>query len=113
LKDTGIGIKPEDIEKLFEDYTQLDSGADCRAEGTGLGLSISKKLAEMMDGGISVESEYGSGSCFTVQIMQEQAGTDTIGDETASNLRGGGNTWLSLRKKKLRMCLLPAPKYWQ
>jgi CheY-like chemotaxis protein len=92
VTDTGIGIRPEDIEKLFEDYTQLDSGVDWRtkgsmAEGTGLGLPISKKLAELMDGSITVESEHGEGSCFAVQIMQEQSDTGTIGVEAASNLR--------------------------
>jgi CheY-like chemotaxis protein len=87
VRDTGIGIRPEDIEKVFEVYTQLDSGADRRAEGTGLGLSISKKLAKAMNGSISVESEHGKGSIFTVQIIQKQTDTGTIGDEAASNLR--------------------------
>jgi signal transduction histidine kinase/DNA-binding response OmpR family regulator len=87
VSDTGIGIRTEDVEKLFKDYTQLDSGANRRAEGTGLGLAISKRLTEMMGGSITVESEYGKGSAFTVEIIQENVDSETIGEETAANLR--------------------------
>ena len=92
VRDTGIGIRSEDIEKLFDDYTQLDARANKEVEGTGLGLSISKKIARMMGGDITVESEYGKGSCFTVNIIQEsaqsiRAGASTIGEEIAAALR--------------------------
>jgi signal transduction histidine kinase len=87
VRDTGIGIRSEDIGKLFSDYTQLDSKANRKIEGTGLGLVITKKLVDMMGGNIKVESEYGKGSCFTVEIMQELAGKQSIGKETAEKLR--------------------------
>jgi len=87
VRDTGIGIRKEDIFKLFSGYTQLDTRANRNIEGTGLGLEISKKLVEMMGGSIVVESEYGSGSVFTAEIIQGIADYKPIGDETAVKLR--------------------------
>lgn len=69
--DTGIGVKKEDQEKLFSEFTQVDMSRNRNIEGTGLGLSISKQLVAMMNGSISVESEYGEGSTFTVNIEQK------------------------------------------
>jgi PAS domain S-box-containing protein len=66
VTDNGIGIKPEDMERLFREFEQLESGASRRFEGTGLGLALTKKLAEMQGGSISALSEYGKGSTFTV-----------------------------------------------
>lgn len=57
VKDTGIGIKPENLEKVFDKFKQVDSAANKGIEGTGLGLSIALKLARMMDGDITVESK--------------------------------------------------------
>ncbi len=62
--DTGIGIKAEDMENIFESFQQVDSGLNRRFEGTGVGLHLCKKLAEMLDGKILVESEFGGGSTF-------------------------------------------------
>jgi signal transduction histidine kinase/CheY-like chemotaxis protein/ligand-binding sensor domain-containing protein len=88
VKDTGIGIRAEDRGKLFQSYTRLDAGMNRRTEGTGLGLVIAKKLAEIMGGNITVESEYGKGSCFTAHIVQDSAASvESIGEETASALR--------------------------
>jgi len=69
-------------------YTQLDTKANRKIEGTGLGLEITKKLVEMMGGSIAVESEYGSGSVFTVEIIQGIADYKPIGGETAERLKG-------------------------
>jgi len=66
VKDTGIGIKQSDFEKLFVEFQQLDSGAARRYEGTGLGLALTKKIVEYQGGTISVTSEPGKGSAFTV-----------------------------------------------
>jgi len=87
VRDTGIGIRKEDICKLFSGYTQLDTRANRKIEGTGLGLEISKKLVEMMGGNIAVESEYGKGSVFTVEIIQGIVDYKPIGEETAKKLR--------------------------
>ena len=64
IADTGIGIRPEDLDKLFQPFRQLDSGLTRQHEGTGLGLAICKRLVERMGGAITVESELGKGSKF-------------------------------------------------
>ncbi|MDR2589038.1 MAG: response regulator [Spirochaetales bacterium] len=87
IQDTGIGIREEDIGKLFSDYTQLDTRANRQIEGTGLGLAITRKLVEMMGGRISVESQYGAGSVFTVEIIQTLVDALPIGEETADSLK--------------------------
>jgi signal transduction histidine kinase/CheY-like chemotaxis protein len=87
VSDTGHGIKKEDMHKLFNKYAQFDSQATRNTEGTGLGLTIAKNLAGCMDGGISVESEYGKGSVFTVRIRQEIIDQTPIGKETAENIQ--------------------------
>lgn len=71
--DTGIGIRPEDMETLFKPFRQVDSGITRQYEGTGLGLSICERLAEAMGGGIRVESEWGRGSCFIFTLPLERS----------------------------------------
>lgn len=71
VRDTGRGIKAEHIERLFEKFDRLDIERNTTTEGTGLGLAITKKLVELMGGKINVESRYGSGSIFVVQIPQK------------------------------------------
>ena len=66
VQDTGIGIRQEDLCKLFVEFQQLDSSSTRRYEGTGLGLALTKKLVELQNGSVSVESELGRGSTFTV-----------------------------------------------
>jgi len=72
VEDTGIGIKPEDIPKLFKEFSQLDSVYDKKYEGTGLGLAITRKLVELHGGRIQVASTFGSGSrfSFVIPVMQ-------------------------------------------
>lgn len=71
VEDTGMGIKKEDIDKLFEAFQQLDSKRTRGMEGTGLGLVIARNLLELMNGRISVESEYGKGSTFSFELPQK------------------------------------------
>jgi PAS domain S-box-containing protein len=72
VEDTGIGIKPEDIPKLFKEFSQLDSVYDKEYEGTGLGLALTKKLVELHGGRISVTSEFGKGSRFAFVMPIKQ-----------------------------------------
>ncbi|MDR2144454.1 MAG: histidine kinase, partial [Treponema sp.] len=87
VEDTGRGIKKEDLERLFSDYTQFERAANRRIEGTGLGLSITKGLVERMNGKIIAESEYGTGSVFRVRLPQGIRDEKPIGGEMAGNLR--------------------------
>jgi PAS domain S-box-containing protein len=70
VKDNGIGIKPEDQKKLFKPFEQLDSSLARHYEGTGLGLALVYRLTQMHGGTVSVESEFGKGSIFTITIPQ-------------------------------------------
>lgn len=80
IKDTGIGIREEDIDKLFTAFDRLESKKNTHIEGTGLGLSITNKLVKLMGGEIKVESEYGRGSTFTVIIPQMLSDLTPVGD---------------------------------
>lgn len=71
IEDTGRGIKPDKIDKLFNKFERLEEYRNTTIEGTGLGLAITKKLVEMLDGKIVVQSVYGSGSKFTVYLKQK------------------------------------------
>lgn len=75
VEDTGIGIRKEDIQKLFRDFSQADASTTREYGGTGLGLAISKRFAEMMGGRIDVESEIGQGSSFSVHLPRQCSGT--------------------------------------
>jgi PAS domain S-box-containing protein len=85
--DTGIGMRKEDMDNLFSDYNQVDTHANRAIEGTGLGLSIVKGLTEIMGGDISVESEYGRGSVFRVDIRQGFVNDELIDADTVKALR--------------------------
>lgn len=69
--DTGIGIKKEDMGRLFQSFEQMESGIARKYEGTGLGLAVSKKIVELLGGKMSVESKYGEGSTFTFTLPIE------------------------------------------
>ena len=69
VRDTGIGIREQDLEKIFSSFTQVDTKRNRSVEGTGLGLAISKRLVEMMGGTIRVESIYGEGAAFSFDIV--------------------------------------------
>lgn len=73
VEDEGIGIAPEDLDKVFDQFTQLDMSSTRKVEGTGLGLSITRHLVEMHGGSINVESTLGMGSKFTVRLPVHEA----------------------------------------
>ncbi|MBO5388526.1 MAG: response regulator [Lachnospiraceae bacterium] len=80
IKDTGIGIKEENIDKLFADFERVDTEKNRDIEGTGLGLAIVNRLVQYMGGKIKVTSEYGKGSTFSVCVPQKIIDKKTIGD---------------------------------
>ncbi|MBC8284035.1 MAG: response regulator [Nitrospinae bacterium] len=73
VADTGIGIEPDKISELFEEFTQADNSATRKFGGTGLGLAISKRLAQLLGGDIQATSELGKGSSFTLFLPQDSA----------------------------------------
>jgi signal transduction histidine kinase len=66
--DTGVGIKKENLGKLFMDFSRLDEHQSMNAQGTGLGLSICKRMLEQMGGTVKVDSTEGKGTTFTIEI---------------------------------------------
>jgi signal transduction histidine kinase/CheY-like chemotaxis protein/HPt (histidine-containing phosphotransfer) domain-containing protein len=106
VKDTGQGIREENMESLFSPYRQFDLPANRDIEGTGLGLSITRNLAKMMDGTIKAESIYGEGSIFTAVIKQKILDYRPCGKETVEDLacfRFGDGIRKKSRRRHLSM----------
>ena len=80
VKDSGIGIKKEDLEQLFKSFKRVDEEVNRNIEGTGLGLSLVKNLTELMGGTVSVSSTYGVGSEFVVELPQKVIDPSPMGD---------------------------------
>ena len=87
VSDTGIGIKNEDLGKLFGSFQRLEEDKNRNIEGTGLGLNITQRLVRMMDGTIGVNSKYGEGTTFTVQMKQTVIDRTPVGDFAQNILR--------------------------
>ncbi len=88
VEDTGRGIKEESINKLFNKFERLDEDRNTTIEGTGLGLAITKKLLDLMNGKIVVQSKYGEGSKFTITIDQKIVENITISlDENDNSIK--------------------------
>ena len=87
VRDTGKGMKEEDIGAIFTDYVMLNMESNRKIEGTGLGLPITKRLIEIMNGTIRAESEFGKGSVFTATFEQDFISDVTIGLEVVENLK--------------------------
>jgi PAS domain S-box-containing protein len=77
VRDTGIGIEPQNLQRLFEEFEQLDAGTTRRYEGTGLGLALTRNLVQMQGGSIRAESEFGKGATFTVTLPLRPAEAST------------------------------------
>ncbi len=103
VADTGIGIKNEDLGKLFGSFQRLEEDKNRNIEGTGLGLNITMRLVKMMDGSIGVSSEYGKGTTFTAKMKQAVVDATPVGD-LADNL-----SRLQENKEEYRPSLI-APK---
>ena len=101
VTDTGMGIKREVIPQLFEVFKRVDQEKNRNIEGTGLGLSIVKQLVDLMGGKITVDSEYGKGSVFSVSLLQDIADPAPIGVITLNEQK-------VLRQKYTRMFTAPA-----
>jgi signal transduction histidine kinase/CheY-like chemotaxis protein/HAMP domain-containing protein len=99
VSDTGIGIAPEKLDAIFEEFTQADGTTTRKYGGTGLGLSISKKLAEMLGGDIAVDSDEGQGSTFTITLpvrMPDGADAPTSRDDLPAATDDGNRIVLAI-----------------
>jgi CheY-like chemotaxis protein/nitrogen-specific signal transduction histidine kinase/HPt (histidine-containing phosphotransfer) domain-containing protein len=108
VEDTGQGMKQEDCEKLFSEYTRFNLGANREKQGTGLGLSIAKNLIELMEGTIKAESEYGKGSIFTVTIKQKAVECEPIGSMISDRLKNFSFIGLK-QSEKFKIVRQPMP----
>lgn len=84
VRDTGIGIKEEDMAKLFSEFERIEEERNRNVEGTGLGMNITKHLLEMMGTSLEVRSTYGEGSVFSFRLKQKVTNWDEIGDYEAA-----------------------------
>ena len=94
VADSGIGIAREDRERIFEEFVQVDSEIQARVKGTGLGLPLSKRLAELLGGTISVDSEVGIGSTFLVRLPAPPVKSAATGSEGTDDAQRTGPTIL-------------------
>ncbi|MBQ7679013.1 MAG: response regulator [Butyrivibrio sp.] len=85
VRDTGIGIKKADMKKLFSEFDRIEEERNRKVEGTGLGMSITKRLLEMMDSALVVESIYGLGSKFSFELEQRVVKWEELGDYEAAS----------------------------
>jgi len=93
--DSGIGIEPQDKDKLFQSFSQVDASISRKYGGTGLGLNICRQLAELMGGSIGVESEKGRGSAFSFSVWVGHCEDETKDAQGAGNSAAASDTPLS------------------
>ena len=86
VKDTGIGIKPEDIAKLFHAFERIEEKRNRTIEGTGLGMNITQRMLQLMGSRLEVESKYGEGSVFSFKVLQQVVDWSPMGDYEAAYL---------------------------
>ncbi|MCL2759497.1 MAG: ATP-binding protein, partial [Treponema sp.] len=99
VRDTGHGMTEEQLGKLFEEYSRFNLDKNVTIEGTGLGLSITKRLVNLMNGTLNVESEVEKGSLFTLRLPQRLVDSDVLGKEVTSNLQQFRINYMTHRKR--------------
>ncbi len=87
VKDSGLGIKPDDLQTLFTDFARVRDAKSQKIEGTGLGLGIARRLCQQMGGDIVVESVYGEGSTFTITFVQQVKDWTPVGELDTAQIR--------------------------
>ena len=102
IKDTGIGIKEEDMPKILESFERVDENRNYNVQGTGLGMPIITSLLEMMNSKLYIESVYTKGSNFHFVLKQGVAGSSVVGDYNKRNIKDNG-------KKRNYKCSFSAP----
>jgi len=83
VQDTGIGIRPADVDRLFQDFQQLEAGATSRFQGTGLGLALTRRIVEAQGGTVGVRSSPGAGSVFFAVLPARPAAGVPAGSAAA------------------------------
>lgn len=108
VKDTGIGIKAEDMDKLTASFSRIDEERNRHIEGTGLGMAIVERLLKMMGSAIHVKSEYGKGSDFSFVIRQRIADATPMGDyrERAKEMDGDNQTTIAFRASNAKILIV-------
>jgi signal transduction histidine kinase/CheY-like chemotaxis protein/HPt (histidine-containing phosphotransfer) domain-containing protein len=106
ITDSGIGIKKEELKKLFDDFVRLDFSANKNIEGTGLGLAITKNLVTAMGGDINVHSEYGKGSIFTIKLPQKIRSHEPFGTIKILEDYNYDNTIVKFNAPKARILIV-------
>ncbi len=92
VEDTGVGIPPEVLPRIFERFWQVDTSSTRKFQGAGIGLALVRSLTEAMEGSVQVDSQLGHGTTFTIELPTEAAVLETSdSDEDADPLKGGGN----------------------
>jgi len=99
VQDTGHGMTKEQVSKVFDEYLRFNQEKNIATEGTGLGLAITRRLINLMDGNISVESEPDKGSIFVVRLPQEIVDDEVLGAVVANNLRQFRRNYMAHKKR--------------
>ena len=100
VRDTGVGMTKEQMDKMFEEYSRFKQGMGVTVEGTGLGLAITQRLITLMNGNVHAESEPNVGSLFTVELPQKRIDSEVLGAEVVENLRQFRTTTMMHRERR-------------
>ena len=106
ISDTGIGMSAEQLDKVFAEFTQAESGTSSKFGGTGLGLSITKQLVEMMQGTVTVESEVGKGSTFRLRVPRNVRKDEPAQKNFATDPLAIGKTWSNDAPGRKRLLII-------